>query len=114
MVLLCRGMDTTQEPIQPEQTNQGGRPTAYKKSFDKQVYKLCLLGATDAEIADFFDVAESTINLWKQKHKGFSESIKKGKEIADMAIAEGLFERAKGCTVKTQKAFKIKDRKSVV
>lgn len=74
----------------------GGRPTKYKKEYDTQVYKLCLLGATDAEIADFFGCSESTINLWKLKHKGFSESIKSGKVIADSDVAASLHKRAKG------------------
>jgi hypothetical protein len=31
-----------------------GRPTAYKPAYAKQAEKLCALGATDKEIADFF------------------------------------------------------------
>jgi hypothetical protein len=60
-----------------------GRPTKYLPEYNEQVIKLCKLGATDEELADFFNVAESTINLWKIKEPEFSESIKKGKIIAD-------------------------------
>ena len=73
-----------------------GRPTAYKPEYAEQAYRLCLLGHTDAELATFFEVAESTINLWKLEHKEFSESIKKGKDIADSEIAASLYHRAKG------------------
>ena len=31
-----------------------GRPTKYKPEYSAQAQKLCLLGATDAEMADFF------------------------------------------------------------
>jgi hypothetical protein len=31
-----------------------GRPTKYKEEYNEQAYKLCLLGATDKELADFF------------------------------------------------------------
>jgi hypothetical protein len=62
----------------------------------EQAYKLCLLGATDAKLADFFGIAESTVNLWKKAHLSFSESITRGKDRADAEIAEALFHRAKG------------------
>ena len=73
-----------------------GRPTKYKKEYVEQVYKLCLLGATDAEMADIFGVAESTFNLWKKNYEEFSESIKRGKYIADAEVVESLLNRAKG------------------
>lgn len=73
-----------------------GRPTDYRKEYCERVEKLCKLGATDKEIADFFDVAESTINLWKTEHQEFSESIKKGKIIADAEVAHSLHKRAIG------------------
>jgi hypothetical protein len=73
-----------------------GRKTKYHKEYDKQVYKLCLLNATDAQIADYFGVSESTLNLWKLKHKDFSESIKDGKIRADAEVAKSLHSRAVG------------------
>jgi len=73
-----------------------GRPTKYKPEYSEQTYKLCLLGATDVELADFFDVAESTIHLWKIEHPDFSESIKRGKVQADANVAESLYKRANG------------------
>lgn len=73
-----------------------GRPTKYDKQYDEQVEKLCKLGATDKDLADFFNVSESTINLWKLKNTNFSESIKRGKVIADIEVAECLFKRATG------------------
>ena len=78
--------------------NQGsrGRPSLYRPECPTQAEKLCLLGATDADLAEFFEVSESTINLWKQEHPEFSESIKKGKTLADTQVAEKLFQRATG------------------
>lgn len=58
--------------------------------------KLCRLGATDKELADFFGVSESTLNKWKLDHKAFSESIKSGKLVADSEVADKLFKRATG------------------
>jgi hypothetical protein len=73
-----------------------GRPSKYKEEYAKQTYKLCLLGATDKELADFFETTEQTINAWKDKYPDFLESLKKGKFEADAIVAQKLFHRAIG------------------
>ncbi len=73
-----------------------GRPTKYKEEYNEQAYKLALLGATDREMADFFEVSESTLNLWKIENPSFSESLKEGKQTADAKVAQSLFKRALG------------------
>ncbi len=81
--------------------NKGGRPKGsgrYRKEFNEQAYKLCLLGADDKKLADFFNVTEQTINNWKKAQPSFFESLKAGKEVADAKIAESLYHRAKGYT----------------
>ena len=83
----------------------GGRPSKYNKDYAKLAYNYCLLGATDEDLAGYFEVTVSTLNLWKKRHKEFSESLKKGKEIADATIAESLFHRAKGYTHEEEKIF---------
>ena len=93
-------------PRKPEsEKKKAGRKSLYKPEFNDQVYKLCLLGATDEEIADFFNVSVSTINNWKNEYPEFLESIKKGKIIADAEVAASLFKRATG--------FEYKEVKSV-
>jgi hypothetical protein len=83
----------------------GGRPTDYNDDYCEQVEKLCKLGATDNEIADFFEVVESTINLWKLEHPEFSESIKRGKILADANVADRLYQRATGYSHDAVKIF---------
>lgn len=73
-----------------------GRPTSFKPEYVEQAKKLCALGATDAEMANFFNVAISTINLWKIKHPEFSEALNLGKEVADKRVVEALYQRAMG------------------
>ena len=73
-----------------------GRPSKYKPEFASQAAKLCLLGATDAQLADFFEVSVSTVNLWKVQHSEFSESIRVPKEQADERVEQSLFRRAMG------------------
>ncbi len=72
------------------------RPSKYKPEFAAQAAKLCLLGATDAQLADFFEVSVSTINLWKVQHSAFSESIRVPKDLADERVEQSLFRRAMG------------------
>lgn len=79
-----------------EEESKRGAPTKYKKEYNDQAYKLCLLGATDIELADFFDIVESTLNLWKQEYPEFSESVKRGKIIADAEVAKSFHKRAVG------------------
>jgi hypothetical protein len=73
-----------------------GRPTVYRDEHAVQVYKLCLLGATDVELADFFGIAESTLHLWVKRHPAFSESRARGKMAADAEVADKLYQRALG------------------
>jgi len=73
-----------------------GRPTSYKEEFDAQALKLCLLGATNPELAKFFEVAERTIKNWRKEYESFDEAIKKGKAIADGNVAASLYRRAIG------------------
>ena len=87
--------------------DKGGRPTRYKAEFAEQAYKLCLLGATDKEMADFFEVDERTINNWKVAHKEFFQSIKKGKIKADADVAHSLYNRAKGYEQEIVKVFQF-------
>lgn len=82
------------EPGAPK--SKGGRPSSYREEFAQQAYKLCLLGATDEKLADFFEVSEFTIKAWKAAHPKFGEALKTGKEQADAEIAQALFHRAKG------------------
>ena len=76
--------------------DKAGQPTKYKPEYNKKAFKLSLLGATDKEIAGFFEVDESTINNWKASHPKFFLSIKKGKEDADANVAKRLYKRAMG------------------
>lgn len=73
-----------------------GRPTKYKAEYAKQAQHLTKLGATDAELAEFFGVAISTVSLWKVQHKPFSESIRLGKDAADRRVEDSLYQRAMG------------------
>lgn len=80
--------------------NTGGRPTSFKTEYIERVYEYCLLGATDKQLCEFFNVAESTLNLWKQKQPKFLDALKRGKVVADANVAHALYKRATGYSCK--------------
>lgn len=82
-----------------------GRPTDYKSEYAKQAEKLCLLGATDEDIADFFGVSARTIYRWKNVHEEFCQSLKVGKEKADDLVERSLYQRALGYVHDEDKIF---------
>ena len=88
-----------------KEPNPVGAPLLYKTEYNEQVYKLCLLGATDIELGDFFNVDKATINRWKNEFPEFCDSIKKGKEYADANVANKLYNRALGYEHKEDKIF---------
>lgn len=94
--------------------NPFGRPKEYKPEYAKQAFKLCLLGATDKEIADFFEVTERTINNWKQLHPEFFQALRRGKTEADAEVAASLFQRAIGLTVEKQHVVAYKGHIKIV
>lgn len=73
-----------------------GRPPKYKAEYAKQAEKLTLLGATDQELADFFEVDVRTIHRWKAESDKFCHSIKDGKEKSDERVKRALYARAAG------------------
>lgn len=82
-----------------------GRPTLYRDEYVDQVYRLALLGLTDAEIASYFDVEERTIHNWDDAHPAFFHSRKAGKVDADGKVAEKLYHRALGYSHEAVKIF---------
>lgn len=74
----------------------GGRPSSFKEEYLDLAYKFALLGATDKQMAYFFDVSEVTLNAWKKEYPEFLKSLKKGKDLADAEVAKALYHRAKG------------------
>ena len=72
------------------------RPSKFKEEFISQAEKLCKLGATDMEIADFFEVDVRTLYRWKGENALFCQSLKAGKSEADDRVERSLFARANG------------------
>jgi hypothetical protein len=77
-------------------TNKTGRPSDYKPKFAEEARKQCEEGATDQELADYFEVSVRTLYRWKNKHPEFCQALKVSKATADERVERSLFERAIG------------------
>jgi len=66
-----------------------------QKQLD-QVELLSKLGATDEQVALFFGVHKLTVYNWGQTKPEFREARKRGGMVADMKVAQCLFQRAIG------------------
>jgi hypothetical protein len=98
----------------PKPTNelmQRGRPSTFRPEYVEQAKKLCLLGATDEDIADFFNVTMQCINQWKHRYPELFESLKLGKAEANTRTEKSLYMRANGFHYDAVKIFCSKDGK---
>lgn len=83
------------------------RPSKYDPTFCDQARKLCKLGATDIEVADFFGVNVATLYRWKNDHPSFCEALKEGKTEADARVVDSLYHRAVGYSYDSEKVFQF-------
>lgn len=88
-----------------------GRNSLYREEYADQAFKLCLLGATDEELAGFFEVAVATIYNWKNDHAAFLEATIAGKVKADAEVAHSLYRAATGHEFTAEKVVKTSDGK---
>jgi len=91
-------------PSEPVGTAMG-RPTLYKPEFATQAAKLCKLGATDDELADFFGVSTRTILRWKAEKEDFCQAIQTAKDEADNRVERSLYQKAVGYEQDAVKIF---------
>jgi len=89
----------------PEDKLKSGQPTAYRPHFVEQAAKLCVLGATDMELADFFNVSLATITNWKNAHPEFLGALKSGKSFSDERVERSLFHKAIGYSFDAEEIF---------
>lgn len=91
-----------------------GRPSGYKPEFAAQAAKLCRLGSTDAQLADFFNVSLRTIDNWRNQHEDFMQSLKVGKAYADDLVERSLYQLAVGYEYEAVKVFCSEGQETIV
>jgi hypothetical protein len=84
-------------------------PPSYKPDFIDQTVKLCRLGATDVELAEFFGVSTKTLYEWKRDNEDFAKAVTVGKDHSDNRVERSLYNKALGYDVYEEQAVKVKD-----
>lgn len=84
---------------------QPGRPSSYSPEYVIKAEKLARQGATDVEMADYFEVSVRTLYRWKNDYPEFSQALKTAKVEADARVEASLYQRALGFEQDTVKIF---------
>jgi hypothetical protein len=71
-------------------------PSRHQPDYCTLAQNFCRLGATNAQLAELFDVPTETIALWLADIPDFAEAVRHGRVMADAYVAESLFQRATG------------------
>lgn len=79
-----------------------GRPSKYKPEYAKEAAKLCALGATDAQLADFFEVSLAELAKWAFEREEFYNAITQTAE--EVAAYHAKFDAIKAKRQKWRKA----------
>ncbi|MCA0300892.1 MAG: helix-turn-helix domain-containing protein [Proteobacteria bacterium] len=71
--------------------------SSYREDHAEQARKLCLLlGATDEELARFFEVPVAVLRGWLADIPAFAAAVRAGRDLADGEVADRLYRRALG------------------
>lgn len=93
---------------------EGHDPDRFHPRYTAQAEKLCAMGATDVEIADFFGISTDTLAMWRRQNAEFNLSIKIGASVADDRVERSLFQRAVGYEYQAVKIFNANGEPLVV
>lgn len=87
-----------------------GPNTTYDPKYAAIAKQLCAHGATDADLADAFEVHIWTIQNWMSMFPGFAEAVRAGKsEIFDPKVERALAMKALGYAVDVEEVKITKD-----
>jgi hypothetical protein len=99
------------KPGQPRKT--GPKRVFTNEQLDN-LELLAKLGATNGQIASFFDVKENLIDYWLKHHKDFAEARRKGGLEADMKVVQSLYKRALGYSYEEVEFIRAKGKEDFV
>jgi hypothetical protein len=87
-----------------------GRKSEFKPEYSPIAQEMCQLGATNADLAQEFNVSVFAIAYWQVKYPKFAAALKIGKDAADERVERSLFQRAIDGDV-TAQIFWLKNRR---
>ena len=96
--------------------NKGGAggPSKYKPEYAPTAGRLCaMMGFTDEQLADFFEVTEKTILTWRLDHVEFATAVKAGKAETDDYVERCVVKGISGYFVEHQETVMIRGEPTV-
>lgn len=67
--------------------------TQWNEDRPRQAYEMALCGLTNVQMAEIMGVSPDTVKYWIHTNKsGFADMVMKGKEVADMKVAENFYQ----------------------
>ena len=113
---MSKKQKPAEQPPAPEPVGepQVGRPTTYRPEYAAQARGYCELGATDADLAEAFNVSTRTIANWYTRYPEFAEAVKVGKDMADDRVERSLYQKAIGYEYDAVKIFNANGSPMVV
>ncbi|HSI19162.1 MAG TPA: hypothetical protein VK980_15420 [Sphingomonas sp.] len=87
-----------------------GRPTSYTPDHARQAKLICELGATEEQLAAIFAVHHDTVRRWRLRYPDFAESLRAGRESADLRAELNLYRNAIGYDYTETRVFLRRDR----
>ena len=92
-----------------------GPKSRFKPEYVEQIRELCeAFGATDPELAHYFDISLSTFKNWMSYHPEILPALRVGKEAADQRVVRSLYHRAVGYNYEAVKIFMPANREKPV
>ena len=94
--------ETDMRPNSTRKTNTKRRRRAitwgkfYTEKNMAVVASLCRKGWTNAELAEYIGISESTLYDWTKKHPEFSEALSEGKDYCVAQVENALYQKALG------------------
>lgn len=77
----------------------------YDKKFVKVARQMCVMGATDLELANAMGVTKRSIMAWRNKYPAFARACKVAKKHPDERVKRSLFELAVGYEMEVEELF---------
>ena len=77
--------------------------------MSKKVFRLRLLGLSEAAIAECLDIAQATLYMWRDKYPEFANAWERGGAQADAYVVHSLYRRATGWSHEATKIISNKD-----
>jgi hypothetical protein len=84
------------QPNPPKEVKKRGPKRIFTEQDLHAVEMLTKLGATDKQIAMFFKVTTSAVEVWNKRYPDYVEARKRGGIEADMKVVQSLYKRAIG------------------